>query len=65
MVTGSGGSTVRNPEQQDDLISWQDFTTKFISRVHSLTVAETDGSALLGRKLSLGGIELDRFLLNK
>jgi hypothetical protein len=65
LVTRGGGATLCNPEQQDDRASWQDFTTMFISRVHSVTATEADGSALLGRKLSLGGVELDRFLLNK
>ncbi len=60
-----GGATLYNPEQQDDPASWQEFTTRFISRFQSLTVAEADGSALLGRKPSLGSVELDRFLLNK
>jgi len=65
LATGGGGATLYNPEQQDDPASWQDFTTKFISKVHSLTVAEVDGSTLLVRQVSLEGAELDRFITNK
>jgi len=40
IVTGAGGQHLYNPEQQDDRDSWQGFTDKFISTVHSLTVAD-------------------------
>jgi acid phosphatase type 7 len=65
LVTRGGGGTLYNPEQQDDPASWHEFTTRLIFKVHSLTLAEADSTALLGRKLSLGGVELDRFPLNK
>jgi hypothetical protein len=65
LVTGGGGATLYNPEQQDDPASRQDFTHKFISKVHSLTAAEVNGSTLLVRQVSLEGAELDRFLINK
>lgn len=65
LVTGGGGATLYNPEQQDDPASWQDFTDKFISKVHSLTVAEVDGSTLTVRQVSSQGEELDRFIIGK
>ena len=65
LVTGGGGATLYNPEQQDDPTTWQDFTHKFISKVHSLTIAEVHGPSLLVRQLSLEGAELDRFVINK
>ncbi len=65
IVTGGGGASLYNPEQQDDPSSWHDFTAKFISKVHSLTVAEIDGPTLRVRQLSLDGTELDRFLIHK
>ncbi len=65
LVTGGGGASLYNPEQQDNPSSWYDFTLKFISKVHSLTVAEVDGSTLRVRQLSEDGTELDRFVIHK
>ena len=44
LVTGAGGQHLYNPEQQDDPASWQAFTFKHVSKVHSLTVADIDGA---------------------
>jgi 3',5'-cyclic AMP phosphodiesterase CpdA len=65
VVTGAGGASLYNPEQQDDPSSWQEFTHKFISKIHSLTVAEVNGSTLTVRQVSLHGEELDRFRVTK
>jgi 3',5'-cyclic AMP phosphodiesterase CpdA len=65
LITGAGGASLYNPEQQDQPSSWQEFTHKFISKVHSLTVAEVDGSRLTVRQVSLDGAELDRFVITK
>ena len=65
LVTGGGGASLYNPEQQDDPASWQEFTHKFVSKVHSLTVADVDGRTLTVRQLSLRGQELDRFRVTK
>jgi 3',5'-cyclic AMP phosphodiesterase CpdA len=65
VVTGAGGQHLYNPEQQDDRDSWLGFTHKFISKVHSLTVADVSGSTLTVRQLSGEGEELDRFVLTK
>ena len=65
LVTGAGGQHLYNPEQQDDPGSWQSFTHKFISKVHSLTVADVDGPTLTVRQLSADGQELDRFVVTK
>ncbi|MFO0889367.1 MAG: metallophosphoesterase [Isosphaeraceae bacterium] len=65
VVTGAGGASLYNPEQQDDPSSWQEFTSKFVSRVHSLTVADVQGSKLTVRQLDRAGEELDRFTLTK
>ena len=35
IVTGAGGNTLYNPEQENDPGSWQSFTYKFISKVHT------------------------------
>ena len=44
LVTGAGGQHLYDPEQQDDPASWQPFTYKHISKVHTLTVVDVDGS---------------------
>lgn len=54
-----------NPEQNDDPDSWRKFTDKFVSAVHSLTVADVEGKTLTIRQLSADGKELDRFTVTK
>jgi 3',5'-cyclic AMP phosphodiesterase CpdA len=65
VVTGAGGQHLYNPEQQDDPASWQEFTLKHISKVHSLTVADVDGPTLTIRQLTADGEEVDRFVVTK
>jgi hypothetical protein len=65
LVTGAGGASLYNPEQQDDPATWKEFTHKFVSKSHSLTVAEVDGSRLIVRQVSLRGEELDRFVVTR
>jgi 3',5'-cyclic AMP phosphodiesterase CpdA len=65
VITGAGGKELYNPEQQDDRDSWQGFTHKFISKVHSLTVADVNGRTLTVRQIAGDGEELDRFVLTK
>ena len=65
VVSGAGGQHLYDPEQQDDPASWQSFTHKFISKVHSLTVADVDGPTVTLRQLSADGQELDRFVVTK
>ena len=65
LVTGAGGQHLYNPEQQDDPGSWQEFTRKFVSKVHSLTVADVDGATITVRQVSADGQELDRFVVTK
>ena len=65
LVTGGGGAGLYNPEQQDDPASWQPFTHKFLSKVHSLTVADVEGPTLTVRQVSADGQELDRFIVTK
>jgi hypothetical protein len=65
LITGSGGNHLYNPEQQDDPASWESFTVKFISKIHSLTIADVNGSNLTVRQVSLDGEELDRFVVAK
>jgi hypothetical protein len=65
VVTGAGGQHLYNPEQQDDPASWQEFTYKHISKVHSLSVVEVDGPTLNLRQVTPDGEEVDRFTLTK
>lgn len=65
LVTGAGGQDLYNPEQQDDKDSWQGFTTKFISKVHSFTVADVKGKTLSIKQLSADGKEVDSFIITK
>jgi hypothetical protein len=65
LVTGAGGQHLYNPEQQDDPASWQDFTFKHVSRVHSVTVADIDDATLMIRQLTALGDEVDRFVVTK
>jgi hypothetical protein len=65
VITGAGGQKLYNPEQQDDPDSWQKFTDKFISKVHSLTVADVEGKTLTVRQVGAEGQELDRFTVTK
>ncbi len=65
IVTGAGGQELYNPEQNDDQDSWQKFTNKFISNVHSLTVADVAGKTLTIRQISAEGKDLDTFTITK
>jgi acid phosphatase type 7 len=65
VVTGAGGQRLYNPEQNDDPDSWQKFTDKFVSKVHSLTVADVDGQTLTVRQVTADGQEVDRFMITK
>jgi acid phosphatase type 7 len=65
VITGAGGNTLYNPEQQDDPGSWQSFTCRFISKTHTLTVADVVGTTLTVRQVSSEGAELDRFTVTK
>lgn len=65
LVTGAGGAKLYNPEQQEKADSWQEFTHKFVSKTHSLTVADVNGRTLTVRQVSAGGEELDRFIVTK
>jgi acid phosphatase type 7 len=65
IVTGAGGQELYNPEQTDDPDSWQKYTDKFISTVHSLSVVDVDGKTLVMRQLSPEGKELDAITISK
>lgn len=65
LVTGAGGQELYNPEQENEPDTWQKFTVKFISTVHSLTVGEVNGNTAVFRQISAAGKELDSFKITK
>jgi acid phosphatase type 7 len=65
LITGAGGQTLYNPEQNNDPDSWQKFTDKFVSSIHSLTVADVDGKTMTIKQLDVNGKELDSFKITK
>ena len=65
IVTGAGGQGLYNPEQQMDKDSWQKFTKKFISIIHSFTVVDVNGKTLTLRQVDINGKELDRIKITK
>src|SRR5215203_2035115 len=65
IVTGAGGQGLYNPEQQKDMDSWQRFTTKFVSTVHSFTIMDVNGSELVLRQVDINGKEVDRIKITK
>ncbi len=65
LITGAGGKYLYNPEQEKDPDTWQKFTDKFISTVHSMTLAEVNGKTLFIRQISADGEELDAFKITR
>jgi len=65
IVSGGGGAELYNPEQQIDPGSWQTFTDKFISQVHSLSVIEVEGKTFRLKQVSETGQTVDSFRISK
>ena len=65
IVSGAGGANLYNPEQEANPVSWQPFTNKFISQVHSMSVVDIRGKTLRMRQVSDTGKDVDAFRLVK
>ena len=65
IVSGGGGAGLYNPEQQADPASWQGFTDKFISQVHSLSVVDVEGKTFRLKQVSETGEVVDSFRISK
>lgn len=65
LVTGAGGAGLYNPEQSGANSTWQEFTTKFVSTIHSMTQVDINGNKLTARQVDAEGREVDRFVLTK
>jgi hypothetical protein len=65
IVSGGGGAGLYNPEQQAEPASWQGFTDKFISQVHSLSVVDIEGKTFRLKQVSETGEVVDSFRIAK
>ncbi len=65
IVTGAGGQTLYNPEQNNDPDSWQKFTDKFISIIHSVTVVDINGTSLKLKQVDANGKTIDAIEIKK
>ncbi len=65
IVTGAGGQMLYNPEQENQPDTWQKFTNKFISSVHSFTQIDIDGKKLKLKQIDVNGKEIDAITLTK
>jgi acid phosphatase type 7 len=65
IVTGAGGQTLYNPEQQNQPDTWQKFTNKFISNIHSFTLVDINGKKLKLRQVDVNGKEVDAINISK
>lgn len=65
IVTGAGGQGLYNPDQTKDTDSWQKFTDKFESTIHSFTVVDVKGKTLTLRQVDINGKEVDVIKITK
>jgi calcineurin-like phosphoesterase family protein len=65
ITTGAGGQGLYNPEQTKDKDSWQKFTVRFESTVHSFTLMDVNGSELILRQVDINGNEVDKVKIVK
>ncbi|MBM3761641.1 MAG: metallophosphoesterase [Acidobacteria bacterium] len=65
IVTGAGGARLYNQEQTNDKSSWQEFTTNFVSNIHSFSVIDTTAKTLTFKQISAEGKELDHFTITR
>jgi len=65
IVTGAGGQNLYNPEQEADTDSWQKFTDKFISTIHSFTQVDINGKTLKLKQIDVTGKEVDAIEIRK
>lgn len=65
IISGAGGAELYNPEQQGKPETWQPFTDKFISQVHSMSVVDVEGKTLRLKQVSDTGEVVDSFRITK
>lgn len=65
IVTGAGGADLYNPEQTNDMDSWQKFTHKFYALSHSLSYIQVNGNRFTMQQINSEGQTIDRFEIVK
>ncbi len=65
IVTGAGGQDLYDQDQEGDPDTWQKFTDKFISTIHSFTVVDVVGKELTLRQIGSNGKEIDSIKITK
>jgi acid phosphatase type 7 len=65
IVSGAGGADLYDPKQGDQPETWQKFTAKFVSSIHSSTLVDIQGGVLTLRQVSENGDLLDRIRIVK
>ncbi len=65
IVTGGGGAELYSPDMQKDPSTWQPFTNKFVSEVHSFSVIDISGKTFRLKQISDTGEEVDSFQIVK
>ena len=65
IITGAGGAGAYDPDQTDNVATWQPFTQKLVSDVYSFTVVDVEGGRLMLKQISEQGEELDRIVVTK
>ncbi|HXW04316.1 MAG TPA: metallophosphoesterase [Vicinamibacterales bacterium] len=65
VVTGAGGAGAYDPDQTDNVPTWQPFTARLVSDVYSFTLLDIDGATLTLRQISELGDEIDRIVVTK
>jgi hypothetical protein len=65
ITTGAGGAGLYNPEQESQPETWHDFTAKFVSTIHSFTMAEVSPEKVTFRQIDADGREIDRFTITQ
>ena len=65
LLPAPAAKVLYNPEQTKDKDSWQKFTVKFESRVHSFTILDVNGNTLTLNQVDINGKEVDRIMVRK
>jgi predicted phosphodiesterase len=65
LVTGGGGAGLYDVGQGGAPATWQPFTTKFVSQVHSFTVLDVAGRKATFQQISADGVVVDSWVVTK
>lgn len=65
IVTGAGGAGLYSTEMQKMPETWQPFTNKVISEIHSFTVVDIDGKKMKVKQISETGEQVDAWQIIK